>query len=71
MNFLKRLDGSISDGTILRYLYDGDKMNLTSSQIIERLVIDLVADKRALEKENKKQSDLLKEHKLYDKLLEN
>lgn len=70
VDFLKSLPDSMDDGTVLRYLFDGDKMKLTESQMMQQLVRDLIEDKRGLEKENSKMSTILKNNGLYDKLLE-
>jgi len=70
VDFLKKLDGWTEDGTLIRYLFDGDKMSLTESQLMQKLVEDLVQDKRSLEKENGKMAEILKMNNLYDKLLE-
>lgn len=70
INFLKSLPGALEDGSLVRYLFDGDKMKLTESQMMQQLVRDLVEDKRGLEKENCKMGAILKNNGLYDKLLE-
>lgn len=70
VDFLKSLPDSMDDGTILRYLFDGDKMKLTESQMMQQLIRDLVEDKRGLEKENSKMAKILKKNELYNKLLE-
>lgn len=70
VDFLKSLPNSLDDGTVLRYLFDGDKMKLTESQMMQQLVRDLVEDKRGLEKENSKMAGILKDNDLYSKILE-
>lgn len=70
VDFLKKLPNALDDGTIWRYLVDGDKMRLSESRLMQKLVEDLVQDKRSLEKENGKMAQLLKENNLYWKLLD-
>lgn len=70
VDFLKKLPNALDDGTLIRYLFDGDKMSLTESQLMQKLVEDLVQDKRSLEKENGKMAEILKKNSLYDKLIE-
>ena len=70
VDFLKSLPNALDDGTVLRYLFDGDKMKLTESQMMQQLVRDLVEDKRGLEKENFKMATILKQNDLYSKILE-
>lgn len=59
----------MSDGTILRYLFDGDKMQISETELLRRLIVDLVDNKRGLEKENQKMAEILKTNNLYEKLL--
>jgi len=69
VHFLKSLPGAMEDGTVLRYLFDGDKMQISETELLRRLVVDLVDNKRGLEKENQKMAEILKSNNLYYKLL--
>ena len=67
---IKKLDPNGLDGSIQSLLLRSDLATITFEKALSFLVQALMNDKTTLANENKKLSQILKDHNLYGKLLE-
>ena len=69
-DWIKSLPNAETDGTIASLLLRSDLATITFEKALSFLVQALMNDKTTLANENKKLSQILKDHNLYGKLLE-